>query len=236
MQYTLKSLLLLNLFALNASAQSKYAVTAIGGLDYSYRVVRGDSWLKSKMVPDEPGLGFRAGLDFSRTLNKRWGLKAGIRYLNTGFRSKEWTNITVESGYDPVTGTFNPDPYSLDRLQFTYRYHYLEIPVGIRYQLGQKRLSCFLEAGAIANVYLSNKVSSSSELGSSHKEMDGDPFHKVGLGCYLSFGVQYRLNSGLQLFLQPTGRYNISPLTKEGPLKYHLYSIGAEIGVRYLLP
>jgi hypothetical protein len=54
------------------------------------------------------------------------------------------------------------------------------------------------------------------------------------MGAYCSVGLQHDLNENMQFFVQPIFRYGLTPVY---PLaeREHLYSAGAELGLRYFI-
>lgn len=234
----IKSALLVYLvfISFNLWSQKKYAISATGGLDYSYRTISGDSRIRAAIQPaDKGGTGFRAGIDGSLFLNQHISIKAGIRYLSTGYGTKENMRLQMDTNYLISQGYFFPDTIGPNNIQFRYRYSYIEIPVGVSYQWGQKKLSWFAGAGVTANIYLSSSTTSITDIGKHSVKDQAEYYNRFGLGVYLSAGAQYKLNPHFQVFAQPTIRYNITSLNNNAPLKYHLFSLGSEFGLRYIL-
>jgi hypothetical protein len=205
-------------------AQSKSTISAVVGIDYSNRVLNNPSF------SDETGkLNYRIGLNYNRKMTEKMWLEGGLRFSSIGYNGKKMTGLTYLS--DILTGTLIQDPTSPRQLQFITDHLFIEIPIGIRYDLSQNKLKTYFTVGLSPNIYLTTKKQTITEFGSSTTYFKTTGIQKMTFSANVGFGVEYLMNQQYQIFAQPSFRYHFTNLGT-GPIAEYLYNFGLELGIR----
>lgn len=123
----------------------------------------------------------------------------------------------------------------LGELGLTYSYYFLEIPIAIRYEMGEKQLKPFIETGISPSIYLFNQndndFNDSELIG-----LGNAPSSNFNIGHIVgqfSLGLNYEPSSKIAFFAQPIFRYHFTPLV-DAPIDEYIYNIGLELGIRKL--
>jgi hypothetical protein len=215
--------------------QAKSSVDFLAGLDYSYRHLRHSS--------DEPHLiyiinqrnsfevsnyGWRAGFNYNKRIDEKYHLKTGLRFASVGYKTlKRDLLLTVEPE--------EPDPHMPKERQFFYNYWFIEIPIAVRMELNEKKLSPFFEIGFSPSIYIISRKKTKTDIETEiHFQNESSlGLRKLHLVGFVSVGANYAISANIQLFAQPAFRYHLTSLF-DAPIKGHLYSFGIEAGARRL--
>ncbi len=119
--------------------------------------------------------------------------------------------------------TLNIKTETSESLQF------INIPLTIRYQFGQHKISYFVETGAAISFVKGDKVKITvDDSYTENNERDG--LRNLNYNLLLSAGAKYNFYKGLSITLKPSFRYSITPVNQVNPLSSYPYYIGAEMG------
>jgi Outer membrane protein beta-barrel domain len=207
-------------------AQIKSSISGVIGVDYSYRV------LKNPLYSGETGrLNYRIGLNYNHKIAEKMWLESGLRFSSIGYNGHKETNAKWGSEFNTTTGIWTPDPTLPHQIQFIYDYLFLEIPIGIRYELKSNKIKTYFAAGLSPNVYLKTRTQTITEFGSKATLGDRIGIQKMTFSANIGFGFEYVLNDHFQVYSQPSFRYHFTPLGT-GPIKEYLYNFGLELGIR----
>ncbi|MBN2598533.1 hypothetical protein [Labilibaculum sp.] len=108
----------------------------------------------------------------------------------------------------------------------------IEIPFLMRYNLIQKRVGMFVSGGLSANMIVGNGVYDQSN-GGNKKIGEIEGIRATNFSSQFSFGLEYRLNSKLQIGLEPSVKYYLNSINTSSQYDYKPYSIGIFTGIRY---
>ncbi len=189
--------------------------TSDDGINYSEELVEIFDSIES------PRISYSAGIMFDFIFRRHWGVQMGIYYSDKG---RKHDNMLV--CYNDAYPLFYPS------LKTTTHFHYLDVPVGLTYQIPlntkekrEKKLR--FATGLLWSIQLSeNKmefwshghaipvkqivIDSIVEFGESLK------FHKIGF--YISSSFTLPLSNRIQLSLSPWFRYSLISWHKTGRL------------------
>ena len=195
------------------------------GNDYSYIMDRRDDF-------EIPLAGYSAGLEIAFTACYRWHVESGIRYSMTGWATDEL----------PVTTYVSPEgnlnyPAIPSTARFLSHYHYVGVPLILRYEFGKRKLHFAPAIGFIGETLLDQTAVFILERQDGHesRESFSDTFteyNSTSLSAYSDVGVIYRFNEHLGMRLAATGRYQLTELVN-APITAHLWSVGFLAGLRY---
>ena len=119
--------------------------------------------------------------------------------------------------------TINIKTETSESLQF------INIPLTLRYQFGQHKISYFVETGAAISFVKGDKVKITiDDSYTENNERDG--LRNLNYSLLLSAGAKYNFYKGLSITLKPSFRYSITPVNQVNPLSSYPYYIGAEMG------
>jgi len=107
----------------------------------------------------------------------------------------------------------------------------IEVPFILRYSLSQKRLGVFVSGGLGANFIVANGVYDTS--GSKRKIGEIENLRTTNFSSLVGLGFEYKLNSKLQIGVEPTFKYYLNSINKSSEFDYKPYSIGILTGIRY---
>ncbi len=108
----------------------------------------------------------------------------------------------------------------------------IEIPFLMRYNLIQKQIGLFVSGGISANMIVGNGVYDQSD-GGNKKIGEIEGIRTTNFSSQFSFGLEYRLNSKLQIGLEPSVKYYLNSINTSSQYDYKPYSIGIFTGIRY---
>jgi hypothetical protein len=162
----------------------------------------------------------------AKTIYARPDNRGGVRYRFNC--SAGYTFVDVKAGNSPASGD------SIRSLSATNTLHYLNIPIGFRYNIPLGKLSMqpsfalytnFLTKGTIETVI----ATTSGNERTNAKDIEGlKPAYFNGA---ISIGAQYKITDVLALSFMPTARFALSSINKNAPVKTHFNSIGLATGL-----
>lgn len=172
------------------------------------------------------GLALRTGIVYNRILERFnleiEGAERIVHFIPPGTTD---TITTIETGTTFVR-TFN-------------RYHALDIPLLLGYEIDAGKFNFNINAGAYFNIYARQKGKILSQSGEPEFITSNNPqrinaFEKdLGISIYGSIGLNYQIRPGLQLLIEPNLRYQLKPITLESyPLEQQYINVGLLLGVR----
>ncbi len=217
--------------------ENNNSIDLVFGVDFSNRnlklIEEGNS--RSMSIIDlregleRPSINFgRIGFNFNQLVSKQFILKTGLRYAKIGYETKEIMPIGINQWTTDNT-------LQQKWIRFKYQYHFLELPLMLRYKIGSKKLSPFIEAGISANYFIGTNTKSIDEFGKENGDFDElTEYHKIKLVGLIALGMDYILNTKYDLFFQINSRYHFTETVKaDTPINENLYELGIEIGGRY---
>ena len=172
------------------------------------------------------GLALRTGIVYNRILERFSLEKEGdtriVQVVQAGTMD---TITTIETGTTFIR-SFN-------------RYHSLDIPLLLGYEVDAGNFNFNINAGAYFNIYARQKgkilsQSDEPEFITSNNPQRINAFEKdLGISIYGSIGLNYQIRPGLQLLIEPNLRYQLKPISLESyPLEQQYINVGLLLGVR----
>ena len=193
---------------------------------YSYRTLKGSDihgMLNSRNDYEIAKFGYSGGLNIDYNLKSWFGIESGILYTNKGYRTKK----TYLSYDDPVIG-------NSQWIRTTYSYHYIDIPLKIRFSAGWEKIR-FSAAAGITTGFLAGQTNTLQfENGRDKSPNYASDYNRVNLFPTISAGMDYKVTSKSTLRLEPVFQYGLVKTSKsEGPISDYLWSVG--VNVSYLI-
>jgi hypothetical protein len=179
--------------------------------------------IDSRNQREKVGFGFDVGAKVGVRLTSFLSIESGIHYARKTYTQKI-TNLTFGSqwngnGYDTVDNGYY--------IRLTDVYHYIDIPLGLNFNFGKKKIRGIVNAGATFNVLIAKTIKSKSNIPQSTSGIRPDryPFSQFNLSPFLGIGFEYEINSLMSLRIMPTAQ--IQALKNiDTPITERLWSAG----------
>ncbi|PLX07560.1 MAG: hypothetical protein C0596_11600 [Marinilabiliales bacterium] len=176
-----------------------------------------------------PLIGNAFGVKFWLQPKREFSFNTGIGFIQKGFISDiEYFDIYASSvGYYPTNYTFN----------------YINIPIGLNYNLGQNKFNVYLSAGIDIDILLKQETfsptlpveSNGVEVVNINAE-NTDMYKKLNFGVYIGGGIEYRIKPNFTAFADIKymhGTNNILDVNSIYNLKQRpvIFGIGIRVGI-----
>jgi hypothetical protein len=199
---------------------------------YNYRSLTnsgGDAFadviIKDRNAREKGRIGYVAGVSLSRNISKHFSIEAGIVYADRGYETKSY-NLVYSS----------PDPAAPTQAKYVYKYRYIDVPVKLRLDAGDKKVRFTSSAGLAINFSadISNKGIYTYADGRTEKRNMSSQFHynPINISPVLSAGALYELNKKTFLRIEPIVQFNLLK-TIDMPVTENLWSAGVNMGLYY---
>jgi len=149
--------------------------------------------------------------------------------------------INCAAGYSYINVKSSPAPAygdSIHALRSNNRLTYLEVPLEVKYRLGNNRWEVLPGMGFSANFLTQGKIATtvatnSGDVKATSDKIDGlRPLYLSGLA---NVTFQYRISKAVAIALTPASRFGLSAINKNAPVKTDLYAFGLEAGINIKL-
>lgn len=225
-------LLVLVLFCLPflSKAQFNSSIDFTAGLNYGHRTLSDEISIVEEVRNDrEIGrVTWHAGFNYNKKISEKFYFKTGLRIAKKGYKSKK---EELRFGSQIIIELNGGEAMANDVIQSFYNFNYLEVPLMVRYEFSNKKITPYVEAGFSGGYLLGNKSIlkvNGEEISSNGNEVVKD-FQLTG---DIAFGINYTISETLQLYTQPHFNYHLSNLVKIDNVSEHLYAVGLEFGLR----
>lgn len=175
---------------------------------------------------------WRFGVNYNQPIIENVKLKLGLRVMNAGFRSREFNDQFTQLEQDGIDGWFVEPPLT-DIYQKTYNFYYIELPVGLRYEIEYRRWKPYAELGIGPAILIGSGTKEVTNVRIDRSKLDN--LQNIQLFGFLSCGLEFEVNDLKSVFFQPIFRYHTTTIQNDGEYEDHLYSIGVEMGLRTIL-
>jgi hypothetical protein len=236
----MKSVATLALAALPALGlcQMKSSLEVSGGAYLTWRTLRtGVDWLDESLRYNEVStVNWSAGAYYNRQIAPRLYLKTGLQIASIGHRSRQW-GLDFSQGDANTTwliGMENRDLRSLTWVRYATDYIYLGLPVLLRYELLDRKLTPYVEGGVVTSLYIGSRYRQTTNL---NTVVVKNPYSSKYIREWqavgqLSIGLKYRPSDSIELYLQPTLRYHFTYTWPPAELQERMKGVGVQIGLR----
>lgn len=182
------------------------------------------------------GMGLQLGGFLKRKLSPGIALTSGLNYTYFSTNRLVGANILsyqlqLDNTREGVVANYSGYYPGYDRVNYTSRYHFVELPIGIQWQLNPSAKLPVTVNGGLSISYLvnTNALHYHSQTGSYYK--DNSLFNKTQAGAFAGAAVQLFHQSRSPLYIGPVVQYNLSRLLKPAAnLNQHLVYAGLKAG------
>jgi hypothetical protein len=194
------------------------------------------------------------GVSLTRRINNKFSLRLGgsIATITKDIKPRKIFarpdskgnvsyRISCSSGYAYVTtkAANNPSPGdSITSYSAQHILQYVSLPLAVQYQMNAGRFTFSTSAGVSGNFLSKAKIETTLATASGNEKVivknieSLRPFYLNGV---VDLGVAYHVNRFMDVNLNPTARLAFSSITKDGPVKTYMNSVGLAIGASFRL-
>ncbi|MFK8161758.1 MAG: outer membrane beta-barrel protein [Lewinella sp.] len=245
-------------FGLNA--RSSFEVVAGGG--EGYRQLVGNE-IAARNEREVPGPSWMVGVKTSRRISNQLWFGLGVNFTNVNYRTQNLAingstvcSTPVFGGVGipdlgdvflrvpnvglVITPSTRTDCFSISEeegqhRQILFNSQHIEIPLTLRYELGQFRFRPFIEMGLTGSYLIRNTVRAKNGrevVKAARQQLERR--NRFGLGGVLSIGAAYGLNENISVFAQPVYRYSFSStgITSDAEMGEFSRSLMLQVGIR----
>lgn len=225
--------LLICIFPIILKSQSKLDFSV--SLDYSYRNLTSSNVFHLDRASEIGKLNYHFNINYNQKLNEKIWFRAGLGFSSVGYKNNEQTFYSEGFYRTPNGGVFIQSLRIVDGIKVNH--HFFEVPVMIRYEFSQNKITPFIEFGLSTMYYLqTSAILLSEEEKSSVIRKRLDFISQIQFASIFSFGINYILSEKWELIVQPNFRYHLNNhFYKLESDKQYLWSIGLALGVRMKL-
>ena len=229
--------------------QKKFQIGINISPDYCYRSLRNtngsmvSSWIAGLRNEDEIAkIGYTAGLNGCYNFNQHFSIEIGLQYSDKGYKTKE-TELLFGDLIDPRYGFVYPQStmtsyigVSSPKGSFIYHHYYLDFPMRINFMTGKKKFSFVIGLGIAANFFLQATTTSVLEYSNGvtreHTSKQIYHYELLDVSPTISAGVDYKVNSKINLRAEPTVRYGLLKII-DAPVTGYLWNAGLNFSCYY---
>ena len=183
-----------------------------------------DGYVDAKNDVEQPRSGYTTTLFIAYTINKHFGLEAGLGYALRGWQI-DLSKLTFGDAIEPRRGfIYTTNEGELRAIRRDFRY--LNLPLRATFSIGKGRTRCITSLGIEVN-YLLKATSTLVFDERSRTEVPG--YNTFNLSPTISAGVSRSLGERYELRLEPTFRYAFLSM-EDSPVNTHLWSLGLNVG------
>lgn len=183
-------------------------------------------WLSESLKNTEHGkLNLCGNVFVSYPFSEAWSLSVGLGYLHHGEGLPRIDVVLAEP--DPVLG-------DIIGVSSVYNYHFIEIPVLAKYNLGSR---WYLNFGFSGLVNIRNTSTHTHYYGDGSKKRFTNntgivEFKRINGTVNLGLGMDLFKNERLACYLQPGAQLGMFGVAKDSAINRRLLSFGLNLGVR----
>jgi hypothetical protein len=114
---------------------------------------------------------------------------------------------------------------------FIQTYDYYEIPIVVSYAVIDRKLTMSLSGGLSTNIMYGNNVYFENDNTRYELDAKNEDLKSMSYSGIFGIGVEYPIIKNLNINLQPTLRYSLTPINNSGTV--YPYSFGIYTGLKY---
>lgn len=152
-------------------------------------------------------------------------VRTGLGYMNCGEKTG-WISLVNGPQHDPADPT---------EVFFRYKQHFIELPVGGRFKIGQRVFSdlTILNMLNVNNTYdeVYRFLDQSKER--ERNEDNSTDFRKYNLGIELGFGVNILNKESVSIYVEPNIAYTLFGASRTAAVNRNYFIPGLRLGLTY---
>ncbi|MEO5905328.1 MAG: porin family protein [Saprospiraceae bacterium] len=211
----------------NLHAQSK--ITAFGSAGISNIEVNGLGFLDLLDPYIKPVAQYTAGIQYERELSRHFAFMTGGQYTSRGFGAKETFNVDMGIIDLPVNASLET------------RINYLEVPVMLKYIIGEGGVQPYIKAGASTAYAISGKIQPKVNaiinwnLPSININLENDMYNRLDVSGVVGAGISIPTNETGAIQFDLTYRHSLNDMFLDKITDIRIKSHGLSAGVGYTM-
>lgn len=196
-----------------------------------------DRFIQNRNEDEELRFSYFASVNFGYNF-KRWlSLHTGLEYGNLGYQTTK-NPLTYGDMVDPRYGFVYGSSGSVpSHTRFIYNFHYLSIPVMLRFTVGQERLKLLFAVGVQADFLVEASTTRvlfyGDRLNNYQTASDTyNDYNTLNISPKVQLGLVYSLNPLMNVSLVPEFRYGLLKII-DTPITGYLYGGGVRVQYEY---
>ncbi len=175
----------------------------------------------------------RFGLNYQHGISRRLSIKTGIRLANPGFTILGVEEINPNQDINTIEKELSSN---LEGADFKYNYHFVEIPLAVRYTLTKNTCEPFFELGIATNLYRRTRITRKrfNQNSTTSALVQEGSIKRINYIGFFSLGGNINFTQNISGFTQLVARYQLNSL-REGAIIERMVGLGLEVGVRRYL-
>lgn len=176
-------------------------------------------------------LGFRFGVNVTRFL----AIETGVSYSSLVYQfvdKNQWNPGGYGYGYDTSSST---------TFKIKNGYHFIDIPLGLNFQLGKKKCRALIGVGGAINIamgewsYLRIKNNGDDKiiLERKNKNPYSLPQRRINFSPFLTVGFSYAFHPSLTLYVAPTFSMQSLENIVDTQITEYLWATGLNVGLNF---
>lgn len=171
-------------------------------------------------------------INYHQNLKENVWLKIGVGFTSSGYQQNTvGSEIRYGSQHDGEGGFNASLPFV--EINIKYDHHFLEIPVALRFDFSDKKLTPFIEIGVSTMYYLQTvSILESKDISKSVDRNRSNQINQIQIAPTFAFGCSYSLNEKWTVFVQPNIRYHLTKMVDTPATGEHQWGTGLGLGLR----
>lgn len=174
----------------------------------------------------ESKVNYGIDLGYNYKINNQWVIKTGVSYTTYGYYTTNLTDARWPSDHDG-SGGFVDTPGTPNELVSSIDHSFVGVPLLLRYQIGNRNLSPYIEMGPSVMLLASSTY---NDLQSVNTTVS-DNYNAINVFGRASLGLNYTLSSQAQMFGAITYNQQLNNIWQED-FSERLNSYGLQVGMR----
>ena len=225
-----KAVLAINLFfgfIQLASAQTN--LTAFGSYGVSDIQVSGLGILDLLDPYIKPIPQYTAGIQFGKEIGNHWDIVTGAQYSSRGFTARDKFNIGVFGLDLPVDARIDT------------RLEYIEVPLMLKYSIGDGNITPYIKAGATAGYAVSGKYQPKVDaiitwkLPAINVNLENDMYNRFDIAGIVGAGLNVPINETGALQFDVNYRHSLNDMFHDKITDIRIKSYGFSGGIGYTM-
>lgn len=196
-----------------------------------------DRFINIRNEQEELRFSYFASIDVGYNFKPWLSLYSGVEYANLGYQTVK-NKLTYGDMIDPRYGfIYGSEDELPTHSRIIYNFHYLSIPVMVRFTIGKNRLKFMIGLGILTDFLVEASSTRvlfySDRLNHYETASDNDnDFNVVNVSPKVQLGLVYAINSVMNVSMVPEFRYGVLQII-DTPITGYLYGGGIRLQYEY---
>lgn len=186
---------------------------------------------------ENPYISYELGLRFGVNVTRFLSIETGLNYASMTYKFTDKSEWTIGSGWNGN----GYDSSVVSTISGKTGYHFIDIPLGLNFQIGQKKCKALIGVGGAINVALgewsSLRVTSGVNDEPIFVRKTNFPYRlpqrRVNFSPFFTAGFSYAFNPSIVLYVAPTFSMQSLENIKDAQITEYLWATGLNVGLNF---